>query len=97
MDFKKEINESSNWILEQDDDFITGYGQGNYALGLASLAWQAAKASVAECEWVADEDGIYHTTCQNSFVLNCDSPSENDMKFCCYCGGKLIEAQEQSK
>ena len=44
MDIQEELNECNNWILEQDDDFVTGYGQGNYALGLARLAWQAAKA-----------------------------------------------------
>ena len=44
MDWQKELTDCNNWILEQDDDFVTGYGQGNYALGLARLAWQAAKA-----------------------------------------------------
>lgn len=44
MDIQKELTDCNNWILEQDDDFVTGYGQGNYALGLARLAWQAAKA-----------------------------------------------------
>lgn len=43
MDIQKELINCNNWILEQDDDFVTGYGQGNYALGLARLAWQAAK------------------------------------------------------
>lgn len=44
IDIQKELTDCNNWILEQDDDFVTGYGQGNYALGLARLAWQAAKA-----------------------------------------------------
>lgn len=44
MDIQKELIDCNNWILDQDDDFVTGYGQGNYALGLARLAWQAAKA-----------------------------------------------------
>lgn len=55
MDIQKELNECNNWILEQDDDFVTGYGQGNYALGLARLAWQAAK-SQAVPEWISVED-----------------------------------------
>lgn len=46
MDIQKELIDCNNWILDQDDDFVTGYGQGNYALGLARLAWQAAKAQV---------------------------------------------------
>lgn len=44
MGIQKELIDCNNWILEQDDDFVSGYGQGNYALGLARLAWQAAQA-----------------------------------------------------
>ena len=51
MDIQKELTDCNNWILEQDDDFVTGYGQGNYALGLARLAWQAAKAQ-AVSGWI---------------------------------------------
>lgn len=59
MDIQKELIECNNWILEQDDDFVSGYGQGNYALGLARLAWQAAKAqAVPEGFVLVDEDTI---------------------------------------
>lgn len=59
-------------------------------------AWQAVKADVVECKWTHANDGIYHTDCGNSFILNCDTLEANGMEFCCYCGGKLVEAQEQS-
>lgn len=63
--------------------------------------WQAAKAqAVPECTWSQDSDedmyGTWHTKCGNAFALNEDGPTENQMNYCCYCGGKLIEAREQS-
>lgn len=41
---------------------------------------------VTGCEWEADTDGVWNTTCGKSFVLNDGGPIENDMRFCCYCG-----------
>ena len=61
--------------------------------------WQASKAqAVQECTWSRNEDYYFDTSCGNSFMFTeCeDKPSEHQFKHCCYCGGKLIEAQEQS-
>lgn len=43
------------------------------------------------CKW-SEEDysGLWNTDCGNLFDLNEGTPSDNGMKFCCYCG-KLIE------
>lgn len=44
------------------------------------------------CEWVQDSDGVWQTGCSNAFLVeNEETPTENGFKFCCYCGGKLIE------
>ena len=59
--------------------------------------WQAAKAqTVPECTWSRNEDYYFDTSCGNNFMFTeCeDKPSEHQFKHCCYCGGKLIEAQE---
>lgn len=45
------------------------------------------------CEWIEDETncGVYKPSCGgDGFVLNCGTPSENKMKFCCFCGKELI-------
>ncbi len=46
------------------------------------------------CTW-ADEGGdfagTYRTTCDNYFSIIDGTPSENGMRFCCYCGRPLIE------
>lgn len=42
------------------------------------------------CSWTDDQDGSWHTTCDNYFSLNDGSPDDNNMKFCCFCGGGLV-------
>lgn len=44
------------------------------------------------CEWVKEgECDLWGTECGKAFMLNDGSPSDNGMKFCCYCGGALIK------
>lgn len=44
-----------------------------------------------ECLWQEDIDGLWHTGCEEIFMLNSGLPSENGMKCCCYCGKQLRE------
>ncbi|HXS04866.1 MAG TPA: hypothetical protein VN731_10345 [Rhodanobacter sp.] len=44
-----------------------------------------------KCSWSQDQDGNWLTDCDNIFVITEGTPSENDMKFCCYCGEELAE------
>jgi hypothetical protein len=48
-----------------------------------------------QCVWAEDFDGNWDTMCQQSFVFIDGSPSENKMKFCCYCGKELVEKKFQ--
>lgn len=49
------------------------------------------------CTWkqCSGEGGCYdetwETDCDNMFTLNEGTPSDNRMKFCCFCGGELVE------
>ena len=43
------------------------------------------------CTWIPDGDGVYEAECGEGFVFECDGPKENHFKFCCFCGGVLIE------
>lgn len=69
------------------------------AFNLFKKGWKAKaqKVAVPECQWVKNEDGMYDTSCKNTFVFHDsdDTPKNNDFKNCCFCGG-LIEAQEQA-
>lgn len=43
------------------------------------------------CVWAEDFEGNWETQCDQLFVIIDAKPSENGMKFCCYCGGDLVE------
>ncbi len=44
------------------------------------------------CAWIQEgECDLWGTECGNAFTLNEGSPSDNGMKFCCYCGAELVE------
>lgn len=43
-----------------------------------------------KCRWVQDEwEGSWNTSCGHSFSIIDGTPTDNDMKFCCYCGGSI--------
>ena len=42
------------------------------------------------CLW-NNMDECWETTCGNAFEINDGTPSENNMMYCCYCGGKVEE------
>lgn len=50
------------------------------------------------CYWVKeDEDSdAWATGCEKLFCIIADTPSENDMKFCCYCGKPLVEVMAET-
>ena len=43
------------------------------------------------CKWSEDADGNWETDCGNAFCLEDGPPSENNLRYCCYCGRKLEE------
>jgi hypothetical protein len=51
-------------------------------------------AEKAPCDWSQDGDeccDTWATSCGEMFCLNEGPPSENNMRFCCYCGNVLRE------
>ena len=48
-------------------------------------------AEVEPCDWHQDSDGLWWTDCGNVFEFNEDGPWMNGLKFCGYCGKKLVE------
>ena len=47
------------------------------------------------CKWEQDSyyDSQWHTECAGIFELFHDTPAENGMVFCPYCGGQIDEVQ----
>lgn len=44
-----------------------------------------------EVEYSEGEESLYETDCGKNFVVHNGSPDAFGMKFCCYCGERLIE------
>ena len=50
------------------------------------------------CVWSQNDyedvdTGAWATTCQNRFYLIDETPEDNEMNFCCYCGKRLITSR----
>ena len=41
------------------------------------------------CPWTPDTDGYLKTACGKSHAFNEGGPTENQHRFCCYCGGAI--------
>lgn len=64
-------------------------GEDHGAAAFAADEWEKRKKKKA-CEWRQDDDGSWDTDCENKFCIEEGTPEENGMRFCCYCGKKLM-------
>ena len=48
------------------------------------------QADTANCHWHQDDEGNWETGCNELFIIPEGGPNDNGMKFCCYCGGRLV-------
>ena len=70
---------------------------------LARKAWDAAMQSQdredAFCVWHNDPetDNSWDTSCRELFVIIDGTPTENGMRFCCYCGKPIQEAIDHAQ
>jgi hypothetical protein len=51
------------------------------------------------CTWKLEdyEEGVWQTECGNAHVFEDGDPTDNQYKFCPYCGKALIEAPEEEE
>ena len=49
------------------------------------------------CEWKQDKNGVWETDCGNMFEIIDGTPSDNDLKFCPYCGKNLIQIEKNEE
>ena len=49
------------------------------------------------CTWTLCDDESWNTDCGEYHLINDGTPAENNMRFCCYCGGRLVEATAQQR
>ena len=49
------------------------------------------------CKWFEDPNyECYDTDCEQAFIMIEGTPSDNGMKFCCYCGKPLVVVKYES-
>ena len=46
---------------------------------------------MSTCKWSEDSDGNWDTECEEMFIFNDGTPSENKCRFCPYCGKNIEE------
>jgi hypothetical protein len=58
----------------------------------AITALRAALAQPDKCEWAQEDESsdAWDTGCGRTFLINDGTPSENGMRYCCFCGKTLI-------
>ena len=68
-----------------------------YSAAEAESAWN--RRYVKECKWTMGNPDLdmWNTECGKAFTLNDGSPKDNEMKSCCFCGGKLIEIEVEDE
>ncbi len=50
------------------------------------------------CHWACAKDyNTWETKCNHTFCLNEGDLAENHIKFCCYCGRKIVTSQKISQ
>jgi len=61
--------------------------------------YAAGKKVHHRCMWteVDNDVGAWETSCGNAHILIAGTPQENEMNFCCYCGGDMHNATMQIK
>jgi hypothetical protein len=58
----------------------------------ARAALRALLAQPDKCEWAQEDESsdAWDTGCGSTFLINDGTPSENGMRYCCFCGKTLI-------
>ena len=69
--------------------------QAKFAAALDKVIAQGAQS---ECVWNEDgEDGPWATGCGHYFAITDGTPSDNDMRYCCFCGRPLRESPHEDE
>jgi len=65
------------------------------SLKLAELR-QKAEPEVETCAWENDGEGNYTTACGKIFQIIADTPEENEMVYCPFCGKPIREVVSEN-
>jgi len=105
---KPAYNENANsllrsaWMIANRNGEQTNWEAFKNAVYKELVVEHNAKTSTDnnKCMWVMVEDpdiDLWCTSCGEEFHLEADTPSDNHMKYCCYCGKEIAEDTNGSK
>ena len=78
------------WQRRQNAEVICAKSPGGRGDRVVEMV--PAEALTAECAWYQDgEEGPWATGCGHYFSIIDGTPTENDFRYCCFCGAALRE------
>jgi hypothetical protein len=98
-----ELADIMGWSVYFMDRSPIGRGDGlaERVRRVAQAAAEAERAALGapeprQCTWTEDPDtSSWDTDCGGKHEIIDGWPSENNMRFCCYCGGMLREVAQE--
>ena len=103
---KPTYNENANsllrsaWMIANRNGEQTNWEAFKNAVYKELVAEHEIKTSTDnnKCWWTQESDpevfpNLWRAGCGNSFWLDAEKPSDNHMKYCCYCGKEIAEGE----
>lgn len=81
--------EALSAIARMDPDGVRADDLGRAARIATEAIRSLTTATARECLWTPDADGYWKTACGQGHTFITDGPTENNHRFCCYCGGRI--------
>ena len=78
-----DIEETADLISDDNRDFVFLRDV------IAAIDRICQDGPLSACAWTEDDNGCWETDCGGAFGIDEGTPSENGMRFCCYCGRPL--------
>ena len=104
----REVETNAPWLsLAHTICTDTGIEQGHikdrltelreYICNLNHDAERAGKCTWGQYSYAGNDNGNWQTDCENEFCFIDGGPTDNGMKFCCYCGKRLVEKSYEAE
>jgi len=81
------VNENCGVIVMTDEKISKQLAIKTWSLRIETMT----KSNTCAWKMVDSDYNIWETDCGESFVLEDGTPKENKLRYCCFCGRKLIE------
>ena len=86
--------ESAQDSADQLYDLLIEKGRSGENVGVENVVSAAGRDGF--CEWTLydEENNLWETECDEISQIMDGTPKENTMRFCCYCGKKIVGGKQ---